>query len=174
MGIFDFLKNKTTNQNWKQEDIERYKSMFDSTNDAVMTLEPPEWKFTKGNFATLKMFNCMTDGQFESLPPWELSPEKQPDGQLSSVKAKAMIEKAMKEGSNFFEWTHKRYNGPSFPATVLLTKIKFGDREFLQAVVRDISKEKEIEAKLKEKSTETDSLKEHIKELEEKLVNMEK
>jgi PAS domain S-box-containing protein len=174
MGIINFLKNKKNASEPNIEDIERYKATFDSMNDAVMTLEPPDWKFTKGNFATLRMFNCLTDGQFESLPPWELSPEKQPDGQLSSDKAKEMIEKAMQEGSNFFEWTHKKYNGPEFPATVLLTKIKFGDREFLQAIVRDISKEKAVETQLRQKAQETDSLKDQIKELEEKLAKMEK
>jgi PAS domain S-box-containing protein len=168
MGLFSFKSTENAG-GASEESIKRYKALFDSTNDAIMTLEPPTWKFTKGNMATLRMFNCVSDEQFESLPPWELSPEKQPDGQMSGDKAKAMIEKAMKEGSSFFDWTHKRYNGPEFPATVLLTKIKLGNKEFLQAIVRDISKEKEIEAKLKEKSAETDSLREQIRKLEEKL-----
>jgi PAS domain S-box-containing protein len=168
MGLFN-LGAKTELNEREQEDIKRYKALFDSTNDAIMTLEPPEWKFTKGNMATLRMFNCVSDEQFESLPPWELSPEKQPDGQLSGDKAKAAIMKAMQEGSNFFDWTHKRYNGPEFAATVLLTKIKLGNKEFLQAIVRDVSKEKEIEAQLKAKSTETADLREKIRQLEERL-----
>jgi PAS domain S-box-containing protein len=61
-----------------------------------------------------------------------------------------MIEKAMKEGSNFFEWTHKRYKGEDFPATVLLSRVELKGRKFLQATVRDISKEKKAQEEIKE------------------------
>ncbi|MCK5076157.1 MAG: PAS domain-containing protein, partial [Calditrichia bacterium] len=54
----------------------------------------------------------------------------------------------MEKGSNFFEWTHKRLGGKSFPATVLLTRVKIKDKTFLQATVRDISTHKEEHEKL--------------------------
>ena len=129
---------------------ERYRILWESSSDAIMTLEPPTWKFTSGNPATVKMFNCKSEPEFISLGPWELSPQYQPDGQLSADKAKAMIEQAMKEGSNFFEWTHKRYQGEDFAATVLLTKVKLGGREFLQATVRDVSALKRAESRYQE------------------------
>jgi PAS domain S-box-containing protein len=128
----------------KEEAENKYKLLYETSLDARMTLEPPEWKFTAGNPATLKMFNVKDEEQLASLNPGDLSPEKQPDGQLSSEKSKKMIEKAMKTGSSFFEWTHKRYNGESFLATVLLSRIKEGDKTYLQATVRDISKEGKI------------------------------
>ena len=56
-----------------------------------------------------------------------------------------MIMKAMKEGSNFFEWTHNRLNGENFSATVLLSRINLKGKEALQATVRDITKQKEAE-----------------------------
>ncbi len=126
----------------------KYRSLFESSRDALMTLHPPEWKFTSGNHATVKMFNTKDEKEFISLGPWELSPEFQPDGMPSGDKAKIMIEKAMAEGSNFFEWTHKRYNGEPFPATVLLTKINISGDEYLQATVRDISVRKQSESLL--------------------------
>jgi len=48
----------------------------------------------------------------------------------------------MREGSHFFEWTHKRINGEEFPATVLLTRIKLDGKELLTATVRDITETK--------------------------------
>ena len=42
------------------------------------------------------------------LGPLDLSPTYQPDGQLSAQKARAMADIALREGSHFFEWTHKR------------------------------------------------------------------
>lgn len=118
---------------------EKFKILYEHSSDAIMTLEPPTWKFTAGNLATLKMFNCKDEQEFNSFGPWEFSPEFQVDGSRSDEKAKEMIDLAMKTGSNFFKWTHKRHNGSDFPATVLLTRVKVGNKEFLQATVRDIT-----------------------------------
>ncbi|MEN8208436.1 MAG: GAF domain-containing protein, partial [Candidatus Fermentibacteria bacterium] len=35
---------------------EKYRKLFDSSPDAMMTMEPPSWKFTSGNPSVLKMF----------------------------------------------------------------------------------------------------------------------
>jgi PAS domain S-box-containing protein len=118
----------------------KYKTLFESSSDAIMTIAPPKWNFTNGNPATIKMFKAKSEMEFNSKGPWELSPKYQPDGQLSSVKAKKMIMKAMRTGSNFFDWTHKRINGEDFPATVLLTRMKLGGKKMLQATVRDTTK----------------------------------
>ncbi len=121
---------------------EKYKILYETSRDAIMTLAPPSWRFTEGNPATVKMFGCKDEKEFIGLGPWQLSPKMQPDGQTSEDKAKKMIMKAMKKGSNFFKWTHKRYKGKEFPATVLLTKVEIEKRKpFLQATVRDISKD---------------------------------
>ena len=114
-----------------------------------MTLAPPTWKFTSGNPATLKMFCCNTEEEFTSRNPDQYSPKYQPDGQLSSIKAKKMIDKAMYQGRNFFEWTHKRLSGEDFAATVLLSRIELDDNPCLQATVRDISQRKADEEQLK-------------------------
>jgi hypothetical protein len=92
--------------------------------------------------------------QFVSLGPWNLSPERQPDGRASSEKAREMIEVAMRAGSHFFEWTHRRLDGEVFPATVLLSRIKSGERMFLQATVRDITENKRAEESLRRHAEE--------------------
>jgi len=122
---------------------EFYKALYLSSSDAIMTLEPPGWKFSSGNPSAIKMFATKDESEFVFLSPGDLSPQYQPDGELSSDKAKKMIETALNKGSNFFEWTHKRYKGEEFPATVLLTKVNINGTDILQATVRDISKEKE-------------------------------
>ncbi|WP_420579830.1 PAS domain S-box protein [Reichenbachiella sp.] len=124
---------------------EMYKRLFVTSKDAIMTSEPPSWKFTTGNDTILNMFKVKDMKEWTSLGPWQVSPEYQPDGEQSSVKAKRMIETAMKNGSHYFEWTHKRMNGECFPATVLLTRVDFSERQFLQATVRDITQSKKIE-----------------------------
>jgi PAS domain S-box-containing protein len=131
------------------ESEERHRVLFESSHDAIMTLEPPSWKFTSGNPATVEMFGMKDEAEFISLGPWELSPEVQPDGRSSAEKAREMIETAMREGSHFFEWTHKRLGGEDFPATVLLTRVDLGGQSFLQATVRDITAQKRAEQELR-------------------------
>lgn len=130
------------------DDCMRYHGLFLASMDAVMTLEPPTWKFTSGNAATLKMFGMKSEKEFVAYPPWKLSPERQFDGRPSSEKAKEMIEIAMKKGSNFFEWTHRRKNGEDFFANVMLSKVKDNGKFFLHAIVRDIDKQKKLELSL--------------------------
>jgi len=122
-----------------RESEDKFRGLYESSRDALMTLEPPSWAFTSGNPATVAMFRAKNEEDFISHAPWQLSPERQPDGRASDEKAREMIETAMREGSHFFEWTHKRIDGEKFPATILLTRMELAGRRFLQATVRDIT-----------------------------------
>jgi len=128
----------------------RYRLLFETSRDAIMTLSPPDWTFTTANAATLDMFGAESEGAFTTLGPGDVSPERQPDGELSSVKAGRMIAVALEKGSHFFEWTLKKVSGESFPATVLLTRVEFEGKRGLQATVRDITEQKRAENELRE------------------------
>jgi PAS domain S-box-containing protein len=94
------------------------------------------------------MFKAKNEKEFISYGPGDLSPERQPDGRDSAEKAKEMIEMAMREGSCFFEWTHKRADGEMFPAIVLLSRANLEEKVFLQATVWDITEFKKAEEAL--------------------------
>ena len=128
-----------------RESEERYRQLFESSHDAIMILEPPFWKFTSGNPASAKMFKAQSGEDFISQTPWGLSPDQQPNGRASAEKSKEMIETALRAGSHFFEWTHQRFGGEKFPATVLLSRMQSAGKVFLQATVRDITERKRAE-----------------------------
>jgi len=136
-----------------RESEARHRLLFDGSRDAMMTLAPPSWKFTSGNPAALEMFGARDAAQFTALGPWDVSPERQPGGSPSAGKAREAIEAALREGSRFFEWTHRRLDGADFPATVLFTRIEMAGQAFLQATVRDITAQKRAEATLRESET---------------------
>jgi PAS domain S-box-containing protein len=173
-------------ENALRESEEKYRELFLSSSDALMTLTPGG-KFSSGNPMAIKIFGCSSEEEFISKTPAELSPQYQSDGSLSQVKAKRMMDIAMEKGTHFFEWTHKRLNNEEFPATVLLTKIKIKGAEFLQASVRDISEAKRLESDLKERiralerfqeitvdrELKMKELKERIKELEGKILKLQ-
>jgi PAS domain S-box-containing protein len=132
---------------------EKYRRLFETSRDALMTVFPPDWKFASANAATIAMFGAPDEKGFTARGPWEVSPERQPDGELSSAKAQRMMETAMAQGSHFFEWWHRRLNGEVFPATVLLTRVELEGQTGLQATVRDITEVKRTEEALRESET---------------------
>lgn len=135
-----------------RESETKYRELFESSRDAIMLLFPPEWKFTTCNPATVALFGAMSIEHFTTLGPWDVSPVLQPDGECSADKAPKVIRQAMEDGSHFFEWTHRRINGPNFAATVLLTRITLKGQTGLQATVRDISEQKRTEQALRDLS----------------------
>ncbi len=144
------------------ESEDRYRGLFESSFDALMTLEPPSWRFTSGNPATVKMFRAKSEEEFISRGPWELSPDRQPDGRASAEKAKEMIETAMREGSHFFEWTHRRIDGEEFPATVLFSKMQSAGKAFLHATIRDTTAQLVAEERLRQQAMLLDAANEAI------------
>ena len=152
--------------------MNKFEALYLASKDAIMTLEPPDWKFTAGNPSTISMFGAKDEDDFTSRAPWNYSPEFQSNGESSNDAAKEVVMKAMKEGTAFFEWTHKRLNGEEFPATVLLTKTTVDGKDFLQATVRDISKLKKAEQNLTDKIVELEKFQQLTTERELKMIEL--
>ncbi len=169
----DITQRKKYEQKIK-DSKEQFRALFESSKDAIMILEPPDWKFTSCNQATLEMFNVGTMQDFIKMGPYDLSPTKQPDGQLSTIQAKKMIMQAMNEASANFEWTHKKYQGENFFAGVLLNKLRKKGKYVLQATVRDITKRKIAEKKLEEKIKDLERLNEVMIGRELKMIELKK
>jgi PAS domain S-box-containing protein len=130
-----------------RESEARQRLLFDGARDAMMTVAPPSWKFTSANPAALEMFGAKDAAEFTKLGPWDISPERQPDGSLSADKIREVTETALRGGSLFFEWTYRRLDGADLPATVLITGMEMAGQTFLQATVRDITAQKQAEAR---------------------------
>ena len=75
---------------------------------------------------------------------FQLSPEYQPDGQLSSEKAINQVMKAFDEGRNVFEWMHTCLDGSPLPAELTLVRIELGDEDFVAGYMRDLRRDKQM------------------------------
>ena len=78
------------------------------------------------------------------------SPEYQPDGQLSRIKASACNDEAIEKGRLVFEWMHNDYNGEPVPTEITLIRVKHGDRSIAVGYVRDLREIKANEQKVLE------------------------
>ncbi|GAB4503269.1 MAG: hypothetical protein Fur0043_02610 [Anaerolineales bacterium] len=125
-----------------------FRSVFEQSADALLLLE--NGVFTYCNQATVTMMGAKDKEQFLSVHPSKLSPERQPDGRLSSEKADEMIRIALERGSHRFNWIHRRLDGSDFPVEVLLTPITMNGRQVIHTVWRDISERMKVEDALRE------------------------
>ncbi|UQZ89893.1 hypothetical protein C4J81_11990 [Deltaproteobacteria bacterium Smac51] len=86
---------------------------------------------------------------------FELSPERQPDGQLSSEKARGMITTAFREGQVIFEWMHQKLNGDPVPSEITLVRVKRGDEYIVAGYTRDLREYKKMMAEMREADERT-------------------
>ena len=129
---------------------EKYRLVFESARDAISTLDPATGKFIAGNPAAVKLFGAKSEAEFLLHGPQDFSPERQPDGRLSTDSIRASNEKLMQEGQQFFEWKHRRLNGEEFMADVLLTHMEQAGKPLVLATIRDISRRRKAEETLRE------------------------
>jgi len=150
VGIFRDITERREADAQLMMSARRHQLLFEHSRDALMTLSVPSFQFTSANCSTLSLFSANNLADFIALSPWDVSPERQPDGTLSSEKALVRVQQALESGLSSFEWQHRRLDGTLFTADVLLTRMQLGDELFLQATVRDITLAKLRERELKE------------------------
>ncbi|MFS8117635.1 MAG: PAS domain S-box protein [Microcoleus sp.] len=131
-----------------QASEKKFRSLYESTTDAVMLLD--EEGFLDCNPATLKLFGCSNEAEFCGKHPSEFSPLLQPNGQDSTSLSQEKINTSLEMGNCRFDWRHCRLDGSEFPAEVLLTSMDIGGKIGLQAVVRDITYRVQAQEALKQ------------------------
>lgn len=131
-----------------QESENTFRKLFEESADPILLLDNNG--FFECNQATLSLLGYSSKEEFLNKQPWEVSPEIQPDGLLSPEKARMMIDKAIKEGYNRFEWIHLRADGTEIPVEVMLTSIIFKGTQTFYTIWRDITDRKQSEIALKE------------------------
>jgi PAS domain S-box-containing protein len=140
----DITKQKLADEEIKKSDL-KYRTLYESINDAIFLMD--NGIFLDCNSQTEKIFGC-TKKDIIGYSPIDFSPEKQPDGRLSSEKGMEFINGALNGKPQNFEWIHCHLDKSLFYAEVTLNKIALGGEVFLQAIVRDITQRKQAEEKI--------------------------
>jgi len=124
---------------------QKYRSLFDSSNDAIILIK--DRGFLDWNSKACELFEC-DEAYFETIEPYQLSPDYQPDGRRSRQVVTQHFEKLFSEGPQVFDWQHVRPNGELFFVSVSLTLANIEKDTYIQAVLRDISEKKATDAEL--------------------------
>jgi len=124
----------------------KFMTLFETNTDGIVILDPQG--FTDCNPATLEMFHMGKVEDFLKMRPEELGVENQPCGTPANLLAQRHIQEAVDKGHAFFHWTARRPDGSSFPAEIALHAMTLDGKPVIQAIMRDISAQKEAEAAL--------------------------
>ncbi len=121
-----------------------YRTLFNNAQFSAFLLEGD--RFVDANRTAVTMFGLDSEQSAAGLTPWDLSPERQPDGQRSEDLARERIESALRDGGRTFEWSCKRLDsGETFPAEMDLSSLSTGNTVLALVVIHDVTERKRAE-----------------------------
>lgn len=137
------------------ESEEKHRILFMDSPDAYLIIR--DGVFVDCNRASEAMLRGARD-QIVGCTPDSLSPEFQPDGKRSSQAAKEKIQEALQNGSNSFEWVHRRLDGSDFFVEVNIASMLLEGKQTLFTAWRDITERKQAEKALEESKRALEAL----------------
>ncbi|MCE1187990.1 MAG: PAS domain S-box protein [Ignavibacteria bacterium] len=159
-SLCEDISSRIAHEEALRESEERFRRIFEESADPILLLNDSH--FFDCNPTTLRKLGYTSREDIIGKTPAELSPEYQPDGQLSSEKAKEVIAAAKKRGFNCFEWAHTTASGEMIIFEVMLTPFKLHGETIYHVMWRDITERRMLMSQLieaKEKAEEMTRIK---------------
>jgi PAS domain S-box-containing protein len=129
-----------------RESEEKFRALFEASSAGVMLHDDKE--YLEVNPAAARILGYHRPEELKGKHPRDTSPPFQPNGESSAVLAARHIDECMNRGHARFEWLSRHALGHEVPVEVILTRIEWGGRHVIQALVTDITERKKAEAEL--------------------------
>lgn len=146
-SVRDITERITAQENLVRSE-EKFKQLFNFSNDAVLIIK--NYRIIDYNQKAVSLFKVKTD-ELINKTVWNLSPGKQIEEEDSRTKAVEYLQNSLLGKQLQFEWIFQKNDGSLFTADIKLSPITFGNEKVVQAIVRDISDQKETQEALKSK-----------------------
>jgi two-component system cell cycle sensor histidine kinase/response regulator CckA len=140
--VHDITERKTAEEALRESE-EVFRLLFEKSSDAHLLID--KGRYIDCNEAAMRIAGYPDKSMIVNHTPADLSPEKQPDGELSHEKSKRMMEIAVKEGTHRFEWVRRQPDGKERHLEVTLTLIPMKGRKLLHTTWRDITEQIRIQ-----------------------------
>jgi len=134
---------------------ERVRLMLD-TSPLCCNLWDKNINIIECNEAAVTLFNLNNKQEFMNRF-FELSPERQANGELSYVQSVRHIKKAFNEGRCVFNWTHQMLDGTPIPAEITLVRTSYGDDYVVAGYTRDLREHKMMMQNIRESAAELEA-----------------
>lgn len=145
----DIVRLKDEQKEVRQKE-KYYRSLFQSSADAFLQIDPKTGKIHSANLAAARLFGEESTKPLTDKTLDALSPKQQPDNAPSPDMAKARIHSTLETGHDSFEWQFKKTDDTPFHGLVSLSTIEIEERQLILAVVQDISEIKKTQIELQQ------------------------
>lgn len=139
-NTFGAILQRDEMQNELREADERTAMMLNTTPLACTFIDE-DGSIIDCNDEAVRLFGVSDKQEFADRF-LSLSPEYQPDGELSKIKKEKTIQQAFASGRETYEWLHCQKDGTLLPASVLLVRVKWMDGYRLAGYCKDLRIEK--------------------------------
>ncbi|MGE0089942.1 MAG: PAS domain S-box protein [Bacteroidales bacterium] len=123
---------------------EKLSVLINNSFDPILIFE--NFKVIDCNQAALTLLKIASKEDLLSADFVKFSPEKQPDGKSSKLKAKKMIDLVLKSGKHHFEWLYRSSDNNDVFVDVELISVTDKNKTIIFSIWHDKSKQKEIES----------------------------
>jgi len=131
--------------------LNNYKLFFDESHDAIFILNKDN--IILANKKATELFGFEKQENLCGLHPYDLSPEKQPDGNLSKEKALKLINAAYEKSIKNFTWEHIGKFEMIVNTEISLSLLNDGSKKYLKAIIKDCTKEVKLFQKLNSRNS---------------------
>jgi len=124
----------------------KFRALFAASSQGVILHD--EKQYLELNPAAVRILGYRSPDELMGKSPGDTAPPVQPNGEPSAVLASKHIAACMESGEARFDWVARTATGADIPLEVILTRVEWGGRRIIQAVIHDISARKKAETEL--------------------------